>query len=177
MSIPQHFLTGELNGQHNYQFELDNFVREYPDSELIGYASDLILKSDEYKANLYSSSKAQYIREFNEAHNLVLIYPNTEVNGKVASSLFENYLKEHNPDLKFANLLLSDDHSMAVINNIESKNVAETILTSFNEEMTPSSQFEGQRFFTFIMTEQNFGILYQTKDIESYRTFYDKYYQ
>ena len=167
---------GQLEGQHRYQFELDNFVKSYSESELLPYAQTLVKRSDDYKANLYSSSKANYIKYFDQAHYLTLIYPNKEENSTLAPELLRTFLEENSLNQKSGNLLLSDDHSMAVINNIEGKTRAREILTSFNDQMRPSEVLKGEKHFVFIITEDNFDILYRTKDIDTYQTFFEKNY-
>ena len=167
---------GQLEGQHKYQFELDNFVKSYSESELLPYAQTLVKKSDDYKANLYSSSKANYIKHFDQTHYLALIYPNKEANSPLATGLVQSFIEENSLNKKSANLLLSDDYSMAVINNIEDKDRASDLLTSFNVQMNPSASLKGEKHFVFIITEDNFDILYRTKDIETYQTFFEKNY-
>lgn len=167
---------GHLEGQHNYQFELDNFVRDYSESELLPYAETLIKTSNDFQANLYSSSKAKYVKYFNQTHYLALVYQSNETNSALATGLLYSFIEENDLPLKSGNLLLSDEYSIAVINSIGDKGTANEILTSFNKQMSPSEVFKGEKHFVFIITKDNFDILYQTKDIETYRTFFQKTY-
>lgn len=167
---------GQLEGQYKYQFELDNFIKSYSESELLTYAETLMQKSDDFKANLFSSSKAKYINNLDQKHYFALIYSNKEANSSLATGLLQTYIEENNSSLKSGNLLLSDEYYIAVIDNIEDKSSAKRILTSFNEQMTPSEAFKGEKHFVFIITEDNFDILYQTKDIETYKTFFERNY-
>ena len=167
---------GQLEGQHKYQFELDNFIKSYSESELLTHAETLAQKSDEFKANLFSSSKAKYINNLRQKHYFALIYTSKEANSTLATGLVQTYIDENKLSLKSGNLLLSDEYSMAVIDNIEDKGSASRILTSFNEQMTPVQSFKGEKHFVFIITEGNFDILYRTKDIETYQAFFEKNY-
>ncbi|MCP4460039.1 MAG: hypothetical protein GY816_18750 [Cytophagales bacterium] len=167
---------GQLEGQHKYRFELDNFVKSYSESELLPYAETLIKTSDSFKANLFSSSKARYLRDFNQTHYFVLIYQNKEANSVLATGLLQSFIEENNLGFKSGNILLSDDYSIALINNIPDKGQASDLLTSFNQQMTPADSFIGEKHFVFSIAEDNFDILYRTKDIDTYQTFFDKYY-
>jgi tetratricopeptide (TPR) repeat protein len=168
---------GQLEGQYKYQFELDNFVKLFSESELIPYVQTLIKSSDEYKANLFSASRAKYIPYFDQTHYLILIYPVSDANSKAASALFEDFIKKYDPSLKFGNLLMSDEHSVAVINNLPDKAGAQQAFTNFSAHLSGSDALKGVRYFAYIITEDNFGILYQTKDIDSYKTFFEKNYK
>jgi len=167
---------GYLEGQHKYQFELDNFVKSYSESELIPYVMGLIKSSDEYKANLFSASKAKYISHFEGKHYLLFIYPPSEANFAAATALFDGFLKTQDNSLKSGNLLLSDEHSMTVVNNIQDKEAAAKLFSAFSALLSNAEAFKGIRYNTFILTEENFDILYKTKDIESYKTFFEKNY-
>ena len=166
---------GRIEGQYKYQFELDNFVKSYSESELIPYAKTLIQQSDSYKANLYSSSKGKYLANLDQSHYLVLVYPISQENTTKSSTLFKSFISSNNPSLKFANLLLSEEYSMTVINDIESKDLAIKYYNAFNtREKDP---LVGLKHYLFVITADNFDIFYKTKDIEGYKTFFDKNYK
>lgn len=167
---------GQLSGQHKYQFELDNFLKSFPDSELIAYAKDLIVRSEDHKLNLYSSSKGQYQRSFDQTHYFIVVYKSTEENSTLATKLVNDYMKRVDKELKFGNLLLSEDFSMVVISDLSDKSEAMSLHSSFSNEMNPFEIFKGQEHYLFAISEENFDQFYKTKDLESYRTFFDKNY-
>lgn len=168
---------GQLENQHRYQFELDNFVKSYADSELLPYVETLIKTSNNFKVNLYSSSKAKYIESFDQKHYFALIYQSTESNNTIATDLVQTYIEENNLlAFKSGSLSLTDEYSIAIINNIENKHRANEIFASFNRQITPSASFKSDKYFVFIITDDNFDILYKTKDIDTYQTFFDKHY-
>lgn len=168
---------GQLEGQYKYQFELDNFVKQYSESELLPYVQGLIKSSDEFKANLYSSSKAKYIPYFDQAHYFVLFYTNPSQNGETASKLVRTFLEKNYPQMKFGNLMLSDEYAMLVVNDLANKEAALRMHSEFVAQMRPAEELKGQKHFVVVISEDNFDILYTTKDLESYRTFFDRYYQ
>ncbi len=167
---------GQLEGQHLYQFELDNFLKSYPESELIGHVNGLIETSEEYKINLYSSSKAAYVTSAEQSHYFVFIYKSSQENGRIATKMVGDYLEENLPDKKYGNVLLSENHSMVVISNIDEKSKAIALVNEFSDSMNPFEKMKGQEYFIFAISEENFETLYQTKDIESYKTFFERNY-
>ena len=168
--------TAKIDGQHMYQFELDNFVKTYENSELLPYVNELISTSQDYKLNLYSSSKANYSKSDNQSHYFLLVYKNSEENGELATGLISEYLRETEKQLKYGNILLSENHSMVAVRNLKGKTEAMKIHDSFKSQMNPFEVFKGQEYFVFVISEQNFDQLYKTKDIESYNYFFDKNY-
>ncbi len=168
---------GHLEGQHQYQFELDNFVKTYSESELIPYAETLMETSNEYKVNLYSSSKAKYSGDLNQAHVMVLAYANSDENGTIAKRLIEAFISKNNLTEPYANLLLSEEYSIIVMKNLTNKNEAQKRSNTLAGQYNLFDQFKGQKHSLFVMTEENFDIFYKTKDIETYKSFFDKYYQ
>jgi len=167
---------GYLEGQYKYQFELDNFVKTYSESELIPYVRDLIRSTDEYQANIYSSSKAKYVPFFEQTHYLILIYPPSDANGKLAADLFDGFIKKTNASLKFGNLLLTEEHSVALINNIDTKAAAFETFQAFQTYLNEAGTFKGILHSIFVLTEDNFDLMYKTKDIDSYKAFFEKNY-
>ena len=167
----------KIQGQYKYQFELDNFIKAYPDSELVPYVQTLINQSDEYKANLYSSSKGKYVQNFDQKHYFALVYPVSKENTEEANLLMKGFIDQIDPTLKFANLLLSDEYSMTIIDNINNKALALEYFSAFSNRMDEKKSFIGQKHFLFVITEENFDIFYKTKDIEGYGTFFDKHYK
>lgn len=168
--------VGQLEGQHQYQFELDNFVKTYSESELKPYAETLMQTSNEYKVNLYSSSKANYSRDLNQAHYMVLAYPNSQENSNAAKRVIENFIQRNKIKEAYANLLLSDEFSMIVMKHFPNKEAALQMSNNLSGQFNLLDQFKGQQHSLFVITEENFDTMYKTKDIDTYKTFYDKNY-
>ena len=50
---------GKKDGNRKYQYEIGNFTKEYPESELIPYANSLLQASEEFQQNRYNSARAK----------------------------------------------------------------------------------------------------------------------
>lgn len=168
---------GKTEEDHKYQFELGEFIKNYPESELNSYAVSLLSASEDFQQKRYNSSRARFIEDFAQKHLFVIVY---DIEANLSSDLtpfVDNYLKSKNlSNLKTGNLILSDDKSMLLVNVFPGKGTAMSFLNSFNQEAELKSTFKGAKLDVLVITEDNFDILYRTKDISAYLTFFEKHY-
>jgi tetratricopeptide (TPR) repeat protein len=169
--------TGRMEGQYKYQFELDNFIKAYPNSELVPYAMSLVKASEDYKAKLYSSSRARFIQYFDQRHYFVLLYPGKKPFTESTPELIGSFMKDNNVRYKYGNLLLSEEFSMVIINEIPTKAEAMKLVRDFIAQKDPITHFKGEKYYVFAMSEDNFDIFYRTKDISTYESFFRQHYQ
>lgn len=169
---------GQTEEDHKYQFELGEFIKDYPESELNPYVNSLLLASEDFQQKRYNSAKARFIESFNQNHFFIVVY---DINSGLIDELtpiVDDYLKSKNlTNLKTGNLILSDDKSMLLVNVFPGKGTATNFLKSFNQEVDIKETFKGSKFDVFVITEDNFDILYRTKDVSAYLTFFEKNYQ
>ncbi len=170
--------VGQTEEDHKYQFELGEFIKNYPESELNSYAQSLLTASEQFQQKRYNSAKAKFIEDFNQKHLFVVVYDiKSDMTDKLPP-LVDQYLKDRNlTTLKTGNLILSDDKSMLLVNIFPGKGTANNFLKSFNDEANLKDTFKGQKFDTFVITEDNFDIFYRTKDVSAYLTFFEKNYK
>ncbi|WP_462253109.1 type IX secretion system periplasmic lipoprotein PorW/SprE [Ekhidna sp.] len=168
---------GQTEEDHKYQFELSEFIKNYPDSELNSYAQTLLSTSEDFQQNRYNSAKARFIEDFVQKHLFIIVYDiQSEMTTKLGP-LMDDYLKEKNLlNLKTANLILSDDKSMLLVNIFPGKGTANNFKTTFAADVPLRDTFKGSKFDVFVITEDNFDILYKTKDVSAYLTFFEKHY-
>lgn len=169
--------TGQLEGQHKYQYELNNFVKNYPESELIPYVKTLIQSSEDYQINLFNSAKARFASYFNQKHYLVVVYPNKEELSQRISGEIDAFLKKKNFRLNTGNLILNETYAMVLINDFPAKASAQKFLNLFDSELDINGLHKGEKIYSFVITEDNFNTFYQTKDLNAYLNFFEKNYQ
>ncbi|WP_420576901.1 tetratricopeptide repeat protein [Ekhidna sp.] len=168
---------GQMEEDHKYQFEIGEFIKNYPESELVTYAQSLLTASENFQQKRYNSAKARFIEDFTQKHLFVIVYDIKSDMSDKLPSLVTNYLKEKNlSNLKTGNLILSDEKSMLLINIFPGKSTAVNFMNSFKEEINLRDTFKGQKFEVFVITEDNFDIFYRTKDVSAYLTFFEKHY-
>lgn len=168
---------GQLEGQYKYQYELNNFIKNYPNSELLPYAKTLVQSSEDYQINLFNSAKARFVSYFNQKHYLVVVYPNKDALSQAIPQEIDDFLKKKNFALRTGNLILNESYAMVLINEFPGRGSAVKFLEVFESEMKIDELHKGEKIYSFVITEDNFDIFYQTKDLNAYLNFFDKNYQ
>jgi len=170
--------TGHLKNESRYQYELGEFIKTYPKSDVFEYAESLAKASEDFQQKRYNSGKAKYIKDFNQKHFFVIVYENSEGLSEDVPEEVTKYLQSKNfKNLKTGNLILSNTKSMVFIDSYPGKVTAYNFFKSFQEEVMLKDKFKEQKFDIFVITEGNFDIFYKTKDIDSYLNFFVKNYQ
>jgi len=171
-------IDGKVEGQYRYQYELQQFIEAYPESSMVSYAQELLDASKDFKTKELQRKGAQYITYFDQPHFFIFVYPNLGANAEIIPALIENYIDEHNPDidLKTGNLSLNEGFSIVLVNKFQTKDQAMDFYDAF---IGSDLQFPGAdevTFETFVITEDNFQILYQAKRTENYNKFFEAHY-
>jgi tetratricopeptide (TPR) repeat protein len=178
IKLLQILALGKKDGNRKYQYEMGNFSKEYPDSELVEYANSLLVASEEFQKNRYNSARARFIENFNQKHFFVLIYEIKETLNSSIPTLVDGFLKENNfTTLRTGNLILDQEKSMLLVNDFPGKGSAIGFSKMFNDNVALSDTFKGEKIEVFVITEDNFDIFYKTKDISAYLNFFEKHYQ
>ena len=165
---------GKTDGIYKYQFELNNFIEDQPTSELIKYAKELITVSEAFQINLFSASKAKYITNTNREHYFLYLYP-SDIDLKTSvSSLIDDYLRIQNSNLITGNLVFDKTYSIVMVTPFSNLEAAQKFRSEIEVNLLDSA--EKEKWINLIMTKENFDIFYKTKDLDSYLTFFDKYY-
>ncbi len=178
IKLLQILAVGRKEGNRRYQYEIGNFSKEYPDSELVSYANSLLTASEEFQQNRYNSARARFIEDFNQKHFFVLLYEIKQSLNSSIPALVDKFLKDNNfSTLKTGNLILDQKKSMLLVNDFPGKGTAEGFSKMFQNSISLTDSFKGEKIEVFVITEDNFDIFYKTKDISAYLNFFEKHYQ
>ncbi|MDE0471907.1 MAG: tetratricopeptide repeat protein, partial [Ekhidna sp.] len=170
--------TGHPNNERKYQYELGEFIKAYPQSDVLEYAKSLVKASEDFQQKRYNSGKAKYVAVFNQKHFFVIVYQNSGSLSEDIPQEITQYLQSKNlKNLKTGNLILSNTKSMVFVDSYPGRGTAYNFFKSFREEVTLKDKFKEEKFDIFVITEDNFDILYKTKDVDSYQNFFRKNYQ
>lgn len=167
---------GKLEGQYKYQYELNNYIKTYPESELIPYAKSLVKSSEDYQINLYNSAKAKFINYFDQTHYLVLVYPNKSELSQDLTSEVDEYLDTIEQTFTTGNLILDKEKAMILVNDFPDRTNAIRFMNKFNDELPLGELHKGEKIYSFVISEDNFNIFYQTKDLSAYLNFFENNY-
>jgi tetratricopeptide (TPR) repeat protein len=171
-------VTGKTEDVTRYQYELGEFIKKYPDHELKNYAENLLAAS---KSLIEKSERARGIRFINAlegAHQLVILH---KADDKLADR-FTQILTEFNTknyaanNLKTTNLRLDQKLSLTFVTELPDKKMAMDYLTKLKATVDKISSVAIYKFDIFVATKENFQILYRTKALDEYLTFFDRNY-
>ncbi len=169
---------GKRDGNATFQFELGNFVKTYPNSELIPYANILLTASEEFQQNRYNSAKARFMEDFKQKHFFVIVYDIEEELTSKIPKLVDGFLEKNNfITLQTGNLILNQTKSMVLVNDFPGRGTSVEFANMFNAQVLLEEQVKGSKIDVFVITEDNFDIFYKTKDISAYLNFFEKHYQ
>lgn len=171
-------IDGKLEGQYKYQYELQKFIEDYPESTLLDYATGLLQTSRDFETKEMQRKGAQYLTDFEQPHFFIFVYPNVANFAELIPALIERHIQENFSDLnlKTGNLSLNDESSLVLVNKFESHEMALEFYEKFNSADLMLPQLDQAKYENYIITEDNFQILYQVKETEAYQKFFDEQY-
>ena len=172
-------IDGKIEGQYKYQYELQQFIENNPESSFLDYANSLLAASKDFKTKELQRKGAQYITYFDQPHFFIFVYPNIGGYSEIIPALIENFIESKYKDLnlKTGNLSLNEGFSLVLINKFETMDQALNFYTDFNKSDIKLPTDEKVSYENFIITEDNFQILYQTKKTEDYLKFFEENYK
>ncbi|MEM9325702.1 MAG: hypothetical protein AAGA85_08605 [Bacteroidota bacterium] len=168
---------GRIDELYKYQSELNTFLRQNEESELQGYAQGLLTASEEHQINLYSSSKGKYVRSFNNPHYFIFVY---DPQGSFAETIIEDIegvIEKNNMQMPVSGLVLDQKYSMVTVVDLPGKSSSETFVKLFRTTAEFLDDHKGEIYYDLVITEENFDILYESKDLKTYLNFFEKYYK
>lgn len=176
MALLKILVQGKSESIYKYQYELNNFIATYTESELLPYADSLVSASEQYQINLVNSTRAKYIPKFDKPHFFIFAYePDQEL-----SDALPKYFKTLIADdslLKIGNLILDEKNSLILISEFSDKQSAVDFNKKVEAEKPAEKINKTGKFYNFVITKDNFNILYQTRELDTYLKFYRKNYQ
>ncbi|MDW3208799.1 MAG: methyltransferase [Reichenbachiella sp.] len=176
MALLKILVQGKSESIYKYQYELNNFIATYSESELLPYADSLVTASEQYQINLVNSTRAKYIPKFEKPHFFIFVYQTDQELSDALPQYFKTLIAEDSP-LKIGNLILDEQYSMILISEFSDKETAITFNKEVETEKPAEKINKTGKFYNFVITKDNFNILYQTKELDTYLKFYRKNYQ
>lgn len=171
-------IDGKLEDLTKYQFELEEFIKKYPDGPLNQYAKNLLKTSREFKLSQEVKAGVTYIKSLEEPHYYVIIYRKEDRVGNEVNLLLKNFNAEEYPELnlKSSNLIFTDEYIITFVSEIPRVSIAIGYINKFKPRLNSHSAFAKFKFPNFVITKDNFEILYRTKGLDEYLKFFEKYY-
>jgi outer membrane protein assembly factor BamD (BamD/ComL family) len=179
MKLLEALIIGKTEDKNNYLFKLQEFVKEYPNSELVDFAKRLMTAIEDYKKKIQALGEIKYIPYFDQAHYFVVLYENNKALSGLLPEAIEGFAEKFYPDenLNAGNLVFNNEYSMILLSEFKDKKTAESFYLKFNSDLSPLNNFSSLSFDSFIISKDNFQIFYQAKVPDSYDQFFKDNYK
>ena len=173
-------IIGQTENLTTYQFALEQFIVNFPESELLSYAQGLLETSRDFQTSEVKSMGADsFIENFDQEHFFVVIFNKASGLANVLPEKLDTISEKNYKDLglKSANMNLDEEKGMILVNEFKNKQDALGYLQIYSASEDVKNEISDNKVQEFIITKDNFQILYKTKDISSYVSFYEEHYQ
>ena len=165
----------------SYEQALNDFMEEYPSGDLHDYAQTLVNGINPVKENIIRSDDFEFSEEFEQSHLIALIFQTDSIDVDALINEVDDYNKIIHPNEKLTVGKLEFDpkagQTILFVNVFKTKESAMTYDKALKLALDNFDSSKGKEFDNFVISIDNFSMLYQSKKIEAYRTFYKRFYR
>ncbi len=172
-------ITGKTEDVTRYQFELGEYLKKYPDGTLKPYAEQLLASSKTLLEKLERAKGIQFGTQLDGPHNFIIVYSTADRITNPVSTTLENYNDGQWNELKLntSNLILNDEKTITLVTEFPNRKSALSYFDKFLAQIANAKPLSNYKFYSFVITRDNFQIFYRTKALDEYLTFFDRNYQ
>ena len=174
-------LKAKTENLFSYEKALKAFAEEYPEGPLFNFANTLLAEIDPAKEKIIRHEDFEYSEDFEQMHLITFLFNTEEVKIEALKADVDAYNQEKfaGENLKTAELSFDEGNkqSVVLINAFDTKTLAEAYSKHLKKAMNSFSSLEGKEVDNFVISRDNFQMLFQSKEVEEYLKFYKKFYQ
>lgn len=172
-------ITGKTESITRYQSELEEFLSKNPDGSLNTYAKALLSSSKSLQEKLEKSRSIRYVNSLEGPHYFVLSYPQQSQISELISTTMNKFIQQHfkGSKLKTSTLILNETYILSMVNEFPDPLSAVEFLDKFHDQTLTDNTLSSYKFDIFVITKENSDILYRTKALDEYLTFFDRNYK
>jgi hypothetical protein len=175
-------IIGQTSNALVYKTKLETFIEDYSSSTLIPKAKELLSAANSFIGNQNSkgteinAGDAKYSTELNKPHYLVAVFP-INIPAKTVIREFKNYHKL-SPELTLTvdYQTFSDSTYSVVVKGFQEKFPAQVYLNKLKNEKSFFQENGYNKHPVFIITNHNFQLFYESKNLDGYLKFYKEKY-
>ncbi len=163
-------IIGKTESLPEYQLALNDFIMEYPEGELNEYAKKLLEASKTYQNRLVKLTETRFSKVVaDQDHYFVLISDTTSE--KTANEVINRLINSQyaNKNFKVGKLDLQPTSSFIVVKTFSNKDESLLFYDIIKSEQSIKNVI-------FVISKLNFELLYQTKELDTYLTFFEANY-
>lgn len=169
-------ITGKTEDISLYQYQLGEFIENYPDSDILPFAQKLLEASRNIQEKKRKRLGTQYVKYLEQSHYFVYVYESESGLTDLISQLINGYNSRQATTLKSSNLILNENFTLKLISDFEDKNEAMQYYQGFVADDPVNESIRNSKFYKFVITKDNFNIFYQSKELDAYLLFFEKNY-
>jgi tetratricopeptide (TPR) repeat protein len=179
LKLLQLLVIGKTEDISRYQYSLQEYIKNYPDTEQAQYAQKLLEASREFEQAEEKRKGIQYYTSFDEPHYFVMVYPRKQNANEVTAAALEKFNESRfkQAKLKTSHLVLNEELAITFVSDLDGKKAAIDYFQSFSENLPGIAELRNHKFDNFVITKENFDIFYRTKGLNEYLRFFEKNYQ
>jgi tetratricopeptide (TPR) repeat protein len=172
-------IIGKTEDVAQYQFELGEYLKKYPDGTLKPYAEQLLAASKTLLEKLERAKGIQFAAKLEGPHNFIIVYNTAERITVPISNTLEKFNDVQWKELKLAttNMILNEEKTITMVTEFPSRKAALSYFDKFLAQIAVAKPLATYKFYSFVITKDNFQIFYRTKALDEYLTFFDRNYQ
>lgn len=170
-------ILGRNESKENYESRLVAFIEKYPDTDMTEYARKLLSQSETFEFTAKAAA-SEFLKDMQELHYfVVLIESNKQATDGINESLdLFNKLNYGSSDLQMSNVILESGRTAILVGNFENGESAFDYMKKIENNHVIDRDWQNSKMINFVIGKNNFDILYQTKDLQSYLKFFNKTY-
>jgi len=171
-------IVGKTEGLFKYQFQLGEFIKTHPESDITPYAKTLLAASENYKESLIKLKAAEYMVSKDDEHYFIAIYQTGLEGSEVILTEIESFNNEYfsGQNLKTGTLKLDKTNTIILVDHFNNQEKALYYYDLFKAEENIQSESPSLKFDKFVISKENFEVLYKTKELDTYRNFHARHY-
>jgi tetratricopeptide (TPR) repeat protein len=172
-------VTGKTEDVSRYQYELGEFIKKYPDDAMKPYAEQLLAASKTLLEKLERAKGIQFIKSMEGPHNFVIVYNTADKITNPVSTALEKFNASQWKELKLntSNIIFNEEKTITIVTELPSREAALSYFDKFLAQIAVVKPLSNYKFYSFVITKDNFQIFYRTKALDEYLTFFDRNYQ
>jgi len=171
--------------------ELQDIVKNYPNSEVYGMAQNILRKMEKDADTLSGEQKEQQEKEkmltqamekfqetAGEDHFYVMVLNSDSVDVSATKVKISDFNQKFfsNEGLKVSSVVFDDPKIMVTVSDFKNKNEALTYFRSIVENTYVFSDIEIDDFRHYVISAPNYPKFYKSKDITNYHLFFEEKY-
>ena len=179
LDLLQILITGKTEDVTRYQYELETFIKKYPDQPIHLYAETLLASSKTFVEKSERAKGIRFSALFDEAHYFVIVHNIQDSASTSLATALDKFNQEQYRwrKLETTNLIFNEVYALTFVGNFGGKTDAIEYFDRFNRQLKDLPPFSVLNFHTFVITKENFNIFYRNKALDEYLSFFDRYYQ